>query len=114
MDDVPAGVDETLAALIATVVVGHAEMGDAMTVEGSQPFGFASEDKPFEDGSMDSRDRTFEIGYDEVALSEDGVDPWPEDGVDTPVGNELTDATVEQQVPCKGDVQGICCQRWYR
>ena len=60
--------------MVDGMVICQIEVSKAMLVQGIKPFRLSTEDKLFEYRSLDFRGRTFEIAYDDLSLTEHGVD----------------------------------------
>jgi hypothetical protein len=70
-------------------------MGEAMLAQGVEPFWFGSEDELFEDGCLNLCGRTFEIAYDNLSLTEHGVDTIRKEMADSMPIDDLAYPTIE-------------------
>ena len=74
--DLGFGIGESPSALVYSVVVGQVQVGDAVLLQGMQPFRLCAEDELFEDGCLDFRGRALEIAYHHLGGTEHGVDAF--------------------------------------
>ena len=68
------GGEKTFASLIYAVVIREVAMGDAVLVEDGKPSGFSAKVKALIDRCFDFGCRTFEVGNNELAAVEKGID----------------------------------------
>ena len=65
-----------------------------MTLQGVEPFGFATEDETLEDGCLDLRGRALQITHDELCGTKYGVDTIRKQMIDSVMFYHLTHTTV--------------------
>ena len=99
--------------MVDGMVICQIEVSKAMLVQGIKPFRLSTEDKLFEYRSLDFRGRTFEIAYDDLSLTEHGVNAIRKEMVDSVTVDGLTYTTIKKDVASENDGECICILRGY-
>ena len=89
------------------MVVGQVQVRDAVPVQCRKPFRFTPEDEAFVHPFSDCSDRTLQVGDDIVGSKEQRVDGGCEETVHPHLRDSLPDPSVQQQIACNNNVQGV-------